>query len=127
MSASWPLVVELFNQVCDLPLADRPARLAAMGDQPPDVHEELRTLLLAHDSVGERFSQPAAELLGAEGRDGPTSEIVAGTVLGAYEIVRRIGEGGMGTVYEAIRRDDTKQRVAIKTIGRTARRTDLIT
>ena len=125
MSASWPLVVDLFNEVCDLPVADRPARLEALGEQPADVLEELRTLLVAHDSVGKRFSQPASALLGAESREEPTQAIVPGTVLGAYEIVQRIGEGGMGTVYEAIRRDDTRQRVAIKTIGRAAQRDDL--
>ncbi|MEP6833143.1 MAG: serine/threonine-protein kinase [Gemmatimonas sp.] len=127
MSASWPLIVDLFNDVCDLPLAEREARLAAMGEQPVDVLEELRTLLKAHDEVGERFSQPASMLLDETTRTEPLPEIVPGTVLGAYEIVKRIGEGGMGTVYEAIRRDDTRQRVAIKTIGRATTRSDLIT
>ncbi|MEO7998528.1 MAG: serine/threonine-protein kinase, partial [Gemmatimonadaceae bacterium] len=104
-----------------------PARLATLGEQSPDVLEELRTLLAAHDSVGDRFSQPAAVLLGAAEIAEPAPEIVAGTILGAYEIVKRIGEGGMGTVYEAIRRDDTRQRVAIKTIARASRREELLT
>ena len=126
MSASWPVVADLFNELCDLPPEERQVRLDALDEQPAEVLEELRTLLLAHDSVGERFSKPASVLLGADAADGAPAEIVRGAMLGAYEIVQRIGEGGMGTVYEAIRRDDTKQRVAIKTIGRAPGRDDLM-
>jgi serine/threonine-protein kinase len=38
-----------------------------------------------------------------------------GMVLGRYEILRLIGRGGMGSVYEAVHRD-LKKRVAIKTL-----------
>src|SRR5690606_27146926 len=42
-----------------------------------------------------------------------------GVRLGPYEIGRRIGTGGMGTVYEAVRADDQyHQRVAIKLLRR---------
>lgn len=41
-----------------------------------------------------------------------------GARLGAWEITRRVGAGGMGTVYEATRADDQYQtRVAIKLLG----------
>ncbi|MEO7358835.1 MAG: serine/threonine-protein kinase, partial [Gemmatimonadaceae bacterium] len=126
-AASWPLIVDLFNELCDLPTDAREARLTSLREQSPGVLEEVRTLLAAHDNVGDRFSQPASVLLGAGDVPEPTAEIVAGTVLGAYEIVKRVGEGGMGTVYEAVRRDDTKQRVAIKTIAHASRREELLT
>jgi protein kinase-like protein len=41
-------------------------------------------------------------------------ELPAGTVLGAYRLVRRIGVGGMGAVYEAEHRE-LRKRVALKT------------
>ena len=42
-----------------------------------------------------------------------------GTRIGAYDIVRRIGVGGMGTVYEGVRADDQyRKRVAIKLLRR---------
>ncbi len=46
---------------------------------------------------------------------------LVGRRLGPYEVLRRIGEGGMGTVYEGVRADDAyRQRVAIKTVWRGA-------
>jgi tetratricopeptide (TPR) repeat protein/tRNA A-37 threonylcarbamoyl transferase component Bud32 len=42
---------------------------------------------------------------------------LVGTRLGPYDIVRLIGRGGMGAVYEAVRADDSyKKRVAIKLV-----------
>lgn len=127
-SESWPVVVELFNELCELSPDERQQRLASLDEHSPEILEEVRTLLVAHDEVGDRFLQPASTLLGPDASsESSTPEIIRGTVLGAYEIVQRIGEGGMGTVYEAQRRDDTKQRVAIKTITRGSQRSDLMT
>src|SRR4051812_33771907 len=44
------------------------------------------------------------------------NEIVAGTVLGKYEIVDRLGSGGMGAVYEAVHTVIGKS-VALKTMS----------
>lgn len=125
-STSWSAVVELFNELCDLPADARERHLELPGRHSAAVLEEVRSLLVAHDSVGDRFSKPAAALLGGAQRDLSEFELTNGTMLGAYEIVRRIGEGGMGIVYEAIRRDDTAQRVAIKIVSRASQRDDLM-
>jgi serine/threonine-protein kinase len=42
-------------------------------------------------------------------------QLASGTELGRYQIVRLLGRGGMGSVYEALHRD-LKKRVAIKTL-----------
>jgi serine/threonine-protein kinase len=45
-----------------------------------------------------------------------SNELAAGAVFGRYSIVRKIGEGGMGAVYEA-RHLDLDKRVALKTLA----------
>jgi non-specific serine/threonine protein kinase/serine/threonine-protein kinase len=69
-------------------------------------------LLDAHDRAGERFlARSAGELAAAAiGR--------AGRRLGAYQIAREIGRGGMGAVYLATRADDEfHKQVAIKIVA----------
>ncbi|HEY7370605.1 MAG TPA: serine/threonine-protein kinase [Polyangia bacterium] len=54
--------------------------------------------------------------MGGQGEGGPPWPLAAGTVLGKYQILRLVGEGGMGTVYEALHLEIGK-RVAIKTMS----------
>jgi serine/threonine protein kinase len=44
------------------------------------------------------------------------ADLLAGMVLGKYQIVQRLGSGGMGSVYEAVHRDIAKP-VALKTLA----------
>src|SRR4051812_46188934 len=44
------------------------------------------------------------------------ADLLPGMVLGKYQIVQRLGSGGMGSVYEAIHRDISKP-VALKTLA----------
>jgi len=54
--------------------------------------------------------------MGVEGVGGAGWPLAAGTVLGKYQIVRLLGEGGMGAVYEGLHREMGK-RVAIKAMS----------
>ncbi len=105
----------LFEAVLDQPPESRPGFLAERTTTDPELRAEVDALLAAHArSESWRASplrpppEPAKE---AERR---------GHRVGAYQLVRRIGAGGMGTVYEAERVDDEFQRrVAIKFLRRT--------
>ena len=70
--------------------------------------------LLAHDTTAfEEFAEFAATRLSQDERDR------IGERLGAYEIVRELGHGGMGAVYLAERADGQfEKRVAIKVLKR---------
>jgi|GEM_PF-1699663 len=98
-SESWRRVAALFERVVDLPPAKREA---ALDRECPDAHlrRELERLLHAHDTADQDFltaldTERAAALLDAE------REVAAPETIGPYRIVRRLGGGGMGTVYLA--------------------------
>ncbi|MBL8986326.1 MAG: serine/threonine protein kinase [Gemmatimonadetes bacterium] len=99
-----------FEAALDRPAEERTAFLATLTD--PWLASRVAGLLAAHERTGSRLESPIPEL--AE-RGLLASERAPGDRIGGYRIVRRIGEGGMGTVYEAVRDDDQyRSRVAIK-------------
>jgi len=64
-------------------------------------------------------------VLTSKGRD--SAELPAGTEFGPYRVARRIGKGGMGSVYEA-HDQDTNARVALKVLSPDlATRSDFVT
>lgn len=115
---SWTNVKEILQEILELDAADRRVKLAAL---PNDLREEIESLLAFERAAVSWDPLSAIELsrdvLGAlESEPAPT---LPGQRFGIYEIVRELGGGGMGTVYEA-RRSDGKfeQKVALKALRR---------
>ncbi len=89
---------------------------------PTHVRLRLERMLAAASAGSTRFDTPAPIALGIErGSATASGTALVGQRLGPYRVVRLVGRGGMGAVYEA-ERDDAqyRQRVAIKTIWRGA-------
>ncbi len=102
----WTAVDELFTAALALAPGER-RQLLAGYQGPPGVRREVESLLLAHESED-------AELL--PGGSLPPVSLV-GRRLGPWAVVREVGRGGMGTVYEGARQDaQFEKRVAIKTL-----------
>ena len=105
----WERVKEAFDAIVDLDAAGRATALSELRLQDPELHAAVEELVANHDRAGDFLTEPMAlELV-------PTltvGEIIAGR----YEIVRFIGRGGMGEVYEA-QDNQLGERVALKTIG----------
>ncbi len=108
----WTRLAELFEAAVALSPGTRATFLERECADDPDLRTELESLLQANDASGAFLEQPpgpAAETSAAYGL------LPEGTILGHWRVLRLIGRGGMGEVYEASRAEgDFEQRVAIK-------------
>jgi serine/threonine protein kinase len=119
--AHWPRVTALFDELLDATDGERERVLARHVGDGAAVVAEVRTLLTAHHAADGRFDRPVLTRLTSSQVEAlaPPDRLLRAGRVGAFTIVRKIGEGGMGAVYEATRHDATyRQRVAIKTIAR---------
>ena len=110
---------QLFDQLIDAPQTERAAVLAKLQSEQPVLHDELVLLL-------EMAQRPRATLdpervdRSAVWRaldDRPEFRPRPGERIGAWRLVRPLGQGGMGDVYEVARADGVyEQRAALKLI-----------
>ncbi len=115
MDASrWARLKEVYGAALDRAGAERLSYVdrECAGDE--DLRVEVRALLQVEGDTA--LEAPAWKVIaGAEDEDEPAL-LAPGARLGRYEIVRLIGRGGMGEVYEA-RQESPRRRVAIKVVG----------
>jgi tetratricopeptide (TPR) repeat protein len=103
----WAEVGRVFDAAHELPLEGRASFLNGLEDA--ELRSEVESLLTALDGRESFLERPEAERFHA----------AAPKRVGPYEVLREIGRGGMGVVYEAIRRDQGFERsVAIKVVKR---------
>ncbi|HEU4786587.1 MAG TPA: serine/threonine-protein kinase, partial [Gemmatimonadaceae bacterium] len=109
----WQQIKEVFDAAVALPGADRDAYLAVACAGDSDLRRELDSLLAAHGQASAGFLEtplPALSLFD-EGLVGPGSRV------GPYLALDRIGRGGMGDVFAALRADGQfEQKVALKIV-----------
>jgi serine/threonine protein kinase/tetratricopeptide (TPR) repeat protein len=110
MPEKWDQVKELFALALERDPEERSSflRQACAGDH--SLLTEIESLLSSFEGAPAFLEDcPAADLLAAQSR------AMAGKRVGAYRILREIGQGGMAVVYLAERADDLyRKRVAIK-------------
>ena len=105
-------VKTLFGVLCDLPEGEREAHIAASGEG-ADVIAQVRVLLEREQMTTRHLERPIVGMLGEIAGD----ECEPGDVLGAWTLARRIGHGGMGSVFLARRSDGHfDQTAAIKVL-----------
>ena len=126
--AGWAAVSALFDELLQLPEADRPAWLDALLGRNPGQHASLLRLLAADAAAAESafLGSPAVvraieqddavtdEGSGAARNEDATPE--GGTPIGPYRLLKLIGEGGMGEVWLAEQSTPVRRQVALKLI-----------
>jgi len=111
----WQEIDQLLEAALEQEESQRAAFLeeACAGDE--TLRQEVETLLVAHDQVGDFIETPALEVAARNLAKTRTQSLV-GQKLGSYQILSLLGSGGMGEVYLA--QDTTLARkVALKRSG----------
>jgi serine/threonine protein kinase len=110
----WGRIEELFYQADELPAGERAAFLDEACGGDGELRREVESLLATAAAdpgrIEDSVSAAAGQILAAD----PTYTLQR---VGPYEVIRTLGEGGMGVVYLARRADEAyEQLVAIKVI-----------
>jgi eukaryotic-like serine/threonine-protein kinase len=111
----WKIVKQAFNEAVELPVTERDAFLEAKFNGQSDLRAEVEKMLAADEASDQddTLEENAYTVLSEKSLTEHPERI------GHYKIIREIGRGGMGAVFEALRETpDFKQKVALKIIKR---------
>jgi eukaryotic-like serine/threonine-protein kinase len=111
--SDWQRVKEAFHSAVELDVEERKSFLDEFRSAEPQLFRELESLLAHQQPTIQVFDEES--LLTGLNQEEPVSW--EGRKIGAYQVITKIGEGGMGTVFHAIRIDDHYlKNVAIKIV-----------
>lgn len=109
------LLNQIFDKAVELPPDERAAYLNEVCGDDLELRREAEDLLRADEHAEHQLDRSVIE---AAERLKSAQPTLVGRYVGPYKIVREIGSGGMGTVYEAVRTDNQYVRsVAIKFVS----------
>jgi Tol biopolymer transport system component len=115
----WQRVKELLNAALELEPSRRAGYLMDTCGEDTALRQEVAELLASYEDAGDEFlDRPDRDESALEAFATAVDPLV-GKLAGPYRLIEEIGQGGMGSVYRAVRADDNlKRNVAIKVIRR---------
>jgi serine/threonine protein kinase len=115
----WRLIAPILDRALDLPVAERAAYLGEACGPDGALRAEVEDLLKADADAAAFLGAPVDLSAVFQGKGGdletPGAGDLAGSFIGSYRVVREIGRGGMGVVYEA-EQQRPRRSVALKVI-----------
>jgi serine/threonine protein kinase/tetratricopeptide (TPR) repeat protein len=123
----WDRAKELFEAALELDPSQR-APFLAENCHEVNLRQQVEKLLIDYQGAGSFLDNPAAEIQMEEvfppseehlatAKSAEAEDPMIGRRLGAYKLVRRVGQGGMAAVFLARRADDEYQKeVAVKLV-----------
>lgn len=113
-AGQWQQIKAAFSRALELPPEERTAYLESLSD--PAMRAEVASLLASHRRADDLLEVPAIRL-DADPPDEQERDAWIGKNIGAYHVISRIGRGGMGVVYRAVRvGDHFLKHVALKVV-----------
>ena len=125
----WSKVWSVFEGVLDQPPEKRHEALDELCAGDSDLRRNVEKMLMADKGADTLLDQPifGSEPEAERREPSPKSGMLArGTTVGPYRILRRVGQGGMSTVYLAVRADDAFQRHVVVKLVRPGMESDTI-
>jgi eukaryotic-like serine/threonine-protein kinase len=116
----WQKVEQIYNEALACEVAQRAAVLDRSCGQDASLRNEVESLLKYSQHTEPALEKPALEILAEElandlNRQPAAFEKMIGRRIGQYKIIGKLGAGGMGDVYRAVRADEAyQQHVALK-------------
>jgi eukaryotic-like serine/threonine-protein kinase len=115
----WQTVEEILHQAMALAPEQRAEFLDAACGSDADLRAELNSLLLVGDDLSDEFlDSPLRGVLERQiGEIESTTSLLAGQIFAQrFELIRKLGEGGMGQVWLAEQTSPVRRQVAVKLI-----------
>ena len=112
----WQRIESLFHECLALEPEAREQYLKTKTADEPALFSEVKSLLDAEHETGDLTAAVGAMSEQVSQSIQERWQLQPGTQVNQYEVVALLGEGGMGSVYEAVQREPVQRTVALKVI-----------